>query len=165
MIGELFRKLWESVISDQNDPPTILRVFEDPGVDFFVLDNNYVVSLEQFGEPLMALYLQYRGRVYDLTEKSIYLPPAIYDSSQHDRGNKQEGVIVQHCIRTLKGTNIRSIRGLLYAAKYWAKHVSLADTADESTLEELRWITLQDAPPERRVTVKDALLVMRWLKV
>lgn len=165
MIEELFQKLWESVIANRKVPPVILRVFEDPGVNSFALSYDYVVALEQFGKPLMDLYLQYRGRVYDLTERGIYLSPEIYDSSRHDRGNPREGVAALHCIRTLKGTNIRSAGGLLYAAKYWARHVSLAKTTDHSALEELWGITLQNAPPERRVTHKDALLVMEWLKV
>lgn len=154
-----------NMLVDLKVPLPMLRVFKDPGVDFFDLDEDYLVVLEPGDKPLTALYFRCRGRVYDLGERGAGLPSKIFRRPQYRRDVYQNGFIALQCINTLKCIDIRSTKGLRYAAEYWAKHVSLEDSTDEDLFEGLRKVDLQQTAPERHISSTDVLLVIHWLAV
>lgn len=165
MIEVLSWKLCERIITNPLIPLTILNVFEDPGLDFFDLDDNHIVACGLDNKNLTTLYLKYNTKAYDLSEENISLPSKTFHEPQDRLNEYRHAVIALQCISRLKGTNAGSTVGAHYAAKYWAKHISLIGVIDDRILMELQRIRLQKTTSERQVTAADATLVVQWLEV
>lgn len=125
----------------------VLRVFEDPGIDFFDLrrlHDDFLVVLTSDDTRLVPLYLRYGGDFYNLSGRSWFgLPSEII---RHEKGPCRHGFIALHCARSWKHDNPMSSPGVRYAAKYWAKHAYLADPAEVNSLKKIRWIISKTKP-------------------
>jgi hypothetical protein len=143
----------------------ILRVFEDPGIDFFDLENEDLVVIEKFGGARIAiLYFKFNNNVYDLVKQNISFPSDFFYPSPVLPTNLHHRRIIIHCLRVLTNIAPRSTRGVQYAATYWAQHLSKTDIAGD-ILAELQCIELGYMTPGRRITVADVDMVIQWLGV
>lgn len=152
-------------------PLAVLEVFDDPGVDFFGFNVNhmshsvYLVTLASDDIALKPLHLGHHGKGYDLAGWDVSPSSQIIRKIRYGRARVNHGYIAVRCIRELKNRNIGSNKGLGYAVKYWAKHVSLTDTNENQVLSELEGIRLSQTPRERQVTAEQVTMVIEWLEV
>jgi hypothetical protein len=143
----------------------ILRVFEDPGVDFFDLRNKDLVVIEEYdGKRTVPLYLNFNDKVFNLINQGVGRPLDRFYHPWEGPTDLHHGRITIHCLHILNNITPRSAAGVQYAATYWTQHLWKAEITEE-ILEELRCIRLVPTVPERKTTVTDANLVIKWLKV
>lgn len=143
-----------------------MGVFQDPGAHSFGFNGVYLVALvsNYEDEPLKPLYLKHHGKVYDLGGWNASSSFKIGYRPRRGRFPSGDRLIILHSINELTGKNIKSIVGLQYDAKSWAKYVSMSDTTDQ-VLKELERIGLRPSPHERGFTAEDVIMVIEWLKV
>lgn len=134
-----------SVVSNPKVVLTIMRVFEDPGIDSFrSLDGHFIGVLIPGDTRLVPLYFCYHGEVYNLSDRSWSgLPSEII---RHEKDPHRHGFIALHCARSWKHANSMSSTGVQYATKYLARHAYLADPAEVNSLEKLRRIISKTRP-------------------
>lgn len=104
----------------QETPLVILRVFEDPGIEFFRLGENDLMVLEQGNDTPEALYLNCHGKIYDLVGHGAGFL-AVTFNHRGEREINRHGLLAIQCIHILKETTGRSRTCLQYAAKYWTR--------------------------------------------
>lgn len=146
--GELIWKLCESVTANSRNSLTILRVFEDPGANFFDLEDDFLVALSSGEMQIVPLYFRYKGKVYNLVEQSRPKLPSKITCFGEDL--RQHEFIAIHCIRTRKQAKILSPVGIQYATKYWTKHAYLAGPTKGNSLKELPYVISQTMPLSER---------------
>ncbi|KAF9461643.1 hypothetical protein BDZ94DRAFT_1370985 [Collybia nuda] len=127
----------ERIIASLEAPLTVLCVFENLGFDFFDPNDDFLVVLTPDNMQLIPLYFWYSGKLYDLVERSQsrHLPSKI---ANRGKDICQHGQIALRSIHNLNHGDPTSVVGAQCAAKYWVKHVFLADPKDIKLIEELR---------------------------
>ncbi|KAF9459849.1 hypothetical protein BDZ94DRAFT_1267268 [Collybia nuda] len=164
VIKELSRKLFESILVYPNSSLEMLGVFEDPGIDFFDLAADYVVSLTPDDTPPTFLYFGYQGKAHDLEWWDAFLVSKALGEPLRRWANYHPDSVALCCISWMKNPETRTNFGLQYATKYWTKHVTLSNKNNHDILSSLGETELRDAPPEQQVTLADVVILTQWLE-